>query len=136
MLLTEILRLSKDIPDWFFPVESERARDYDSVAIDDFFSTHSLGKIKIQDLADELKVSIRQVNRILHRLYGMSFTQKLTEMRLWEVARQLTLTQRSITAISQDCGFNNYNYFYVCFREKFGMTPTEYRAQKTNAAKR
>ncbi len=136
LVLTEIVRISGEPPEWFFPIAAKRSHDYDSATIYTFFSTHLFSKVKIQDLADSLKVSVRQVNRILHRLYGMSFTQKLTEMRLWEVTRQLTQTQRSITAISQDCGFNNYNYFYVCFREKFGMTPTEYRAQKTTEKKR
>ena len=133
LILTELLRISGEIPAYCFPDATAKAHDSDCNTIDRFFSECSLSKVKIQDLADSLNMSVRQVNRILHRLYGMSFTQKLTEVRLWEVARRLALTQSPVTSISQDCGFNNYNYFYVCFREKFGMTPTEYRMQKSGA---
>ncbi len=130
LILTELVRLSGDIPEWFFPTEELKFRGHDRDVIDGFFVDKYLTNVKIQDLAYDMKVSVRQVNRIMHRMFGMSFTQKLTEMRLWEVARQLMNTQKPITTISQNCGFNNYNYFYVCFRKKFNMTPTEFRAQK------
>ncbi len=131
LILTEFLRVGVTLPEGLFPLSVPKSRDYDLTTIERFFSDHAVSKVKIEDLAALLRVSVRQVNRILHRMYGMSFTQKMTELRLWEVSRRLCSTQDPVTTISQDCGFNNYNYFYVCFREKFGMTPTEYRAQKS-----
>ena len=129
LILTELVRLAGELPEWFFPNEEMKFRGYDRNAIDSFFAEKYLSNVKIQDLAYDMKVSVRQVNRIMHRMFGMSFTQKLTEMRLWEVARQLSSTQKTVTTISQNCGFNNYNYFYICFRKKFNMTPTEFRAR-------
>lgn len=131
LILTELVRLAGDLPEWFFPAEELKFRGYDRMVIDSFFANKYLSNVKIQDLAYDMKVSVRQVNRVMHRMFGMSFTQKLTEMRLWEVARQLESTQKAVTTISQNCGFNNYNYFYICFRKKFNMTPTEYRARNT-----
>lgn len=134
LLFTELVRLAEPLPEHFFPAEEQRFRGYDRTVLDSFFAKKYLSNVKIQDLAYDMKVSVRQVNRVMHRMFGMSFTQKLTEMRLWEVARQLKSTQKPITTISQNCGFNNYNYFYICFRKKFGMTPTEYRACHAEAS--
>ncbi len=131
VIMIEILRLTGNVPEWFFPSEEFKFRSFDRNAIDHFFVSKYLTNVKIQDLAFDMKVSVRQVNRTMHRMFGMSFTQKLTEMRLWEVARQLTGTQKAVTTISQNCGFNNYNYFYICFRKKFNMTPTEYRLKNS-----
>lgn len=129
LIFTEFIRFAGELPEWFFPNEESKFRGYDRNAIDAFFASKYLSNVKIQDLAYDMKVSVRQVNRIMHRMFGMSFTQKLTEMRLWEVARQLSSTQKTVTTISQNCGFNNYNYFYICFRKKFNMTPTEFRTR-------
>ena len=39
----------------------------------------------------------------------------------------LITTEYSIMNISTECGFNNISYFNKLFKEKFNLTPKEYR---------
>ena len=127
LIMTEIIRLSGKPHTWIFPAEELKYRGYERTVIDEFFRGQYLTDITIQDLADDMRVSVRQVNRIIHRMFGMSFTQKLTEMRIWEAAHQMMTTHKSLAQISKDCGFPNYNTFFVNFQKIHGMAPTEFR---------
>lgn len=131
LVLTELVRLAKkkEIP--IFPEESLKYRGsgYERARIDGFFRRNFLTNATAQDLAEELNISMRQVNRILNRIYGISFTQKIIEMRLQEAAHQIITTDKPISAISHDCGFKNYNYFFKCFKKHFQITPREFYKQ-------
>lgn len=101
---------------------------YSRNKIDEFFSQKYLTNVKINDLANDMNLSVRQVNRIMIKYFGVSFKTRLTEMRLLESALRLKTTNDSALTISRDCGFNNYNNFYTAFIKKFKVTPTKYRA--------
>ncbi len=110
-----------------FPEEEPKYYGHERRNMDIFFQTKYLSNVRIQDLADEMNVSIRQVNYILNKMYGMSFVQKLTESRLQQAMLQLAQTDKQIAEISHNCGFQNQNYFAKCFQKFYSMTPTEYR---------
>ena len=135
LIMAQIIRLSGKSHAWIFPAEELKYRGYERSMIDEFFRRRYLSDVQIQNLADDMKVSVRQVNRIMHRMFGMSFTQKLAEMRLWEAAHQIKITTKTMEQISKDCGFPNYNTFFVNFQKIHGMSPTEFRqvVQSTQA---
>lgn len=126
-LLVEAVRLAGGTLRCF---ETEELYSYghERGRLDLFFQDRYLTpNIKVQHLAEELNVSVRQVNYILHKMYGKSFVQKITEMRMQQAARLLAFTDRPILAISQSCGFQNQNYFAKCFQREYQMTPSQYR---------
>ena len=126
-ILTEFIRLSGQKAGNILPSEELEYHGYSRSKIDEFFRHKYLTNTKIQDLADDMKISPRQVNRIMNRMFGLSFTQKLTEMRLRRAIQLLTYTDQPIARISRECGFNNYDYFFTCFRKAFHMSPGKYR---------
>ncbi|MBQ8213788.1 MAG: helix-turn-helix domain-containing protein [Clostridia bacterium] len=129
LILSEVTRLSEKEIKSLYPPEELKFRGYGRSAIDSFFTHKYLTNVKVGDLAEDMKISRRQVNRIMNKMFGMSFTQKLTEMRLQQAKLQLTFTEKPITEICHDCGFQNYSYFSTCFKENCGMPPSEYRAR-------
>jgi transcriptional regulator GlxA family with amidase domain len=78
-------------------------------------------------LANDLNLSVRQVNRIMLKYFGVSFKTRLSEMRLLESALRIKTTDESLQKISIDCGFNHYTNFFVSFKKKFGISPVDYR---------
>ena len=135
LILTELIRLSQHNVAYVFPAVELKYRGYERTTIDEFFRRQYLTDVKIQELANDMKVSVRQVNRIIHRMFGMSFTQKLTEMRLWAAAHQMINTKKPISQISAECGFKNYNTFFVSFQKKYNMSPTKFQAVFQSAQK-
>lgn len=135
LIFTNLLRLCNEVCNGLYPAMDLKYRGYERTAVDEFFNYRFLGNATVQDLAESMKLSVRQVNRILHKLFGMSFSEKLTEMRLMEAAKRIVSTKDPLLKISQDCGFVSYNTFFRTFRKKFGTTPTEYRNRmKPNTA--
>ncbi len=132
LILNEVLRLSGADIRALYPPQELKYRAYSRSAIDSFFTHKYLTDVKIEDLAADMKISRRQVNRIISKMFGMSFTQKLVEMRLNQAKLQLTYTDKPISVICHDSGFQNYSYFISCFKKAYQMTPSEYRikAQK------
>jgi AraC-like DNA-binding protein len=81
-----------------------------------------------QKLAAAAGLSERYVNELLYEA-GASFTARLNELRLRKAAELLTLTQRRISDIAFECGFNDLSYFNRSFRRRFGLTPTAARGK-------
>ena len=42
--------------------------------------------------------------------------------------------EKSVSQIAAECGFASYAYFSRCFRQRFGMTPTEFRTSSSQEA--
>ena len=60
----------------------------------------------------------------------MTILEYLLGVRLAHAMRLLDETDLSITEISRQVGFNNSNYFFHKFKEKFNQTPSQYRSEK------
>lgn len=80
-----------------------------------------------KELASYLKISERQLNRILNNLYKCSFNKKLNYIRIQKAMYSLRNSSYTIEEISERVGFFSINYFYKIFREHTGTTPAKYR---------
>ncbi len=131
LILLNYLRLIQLDTDHVFPKQAVEYRGYGRSQIDEFFLEKYLTDVRIEDLADDMKISPRQLNRVMNKMFGMSFTEKLTEMRLKEAALRLSTSDVEVVKISALCGFKNYNNFYQCFKKFYCMSPLQYRNQKS-----
>ena len=85
------------------------------------------GRMTRSALEHTLCYSGSYINTIVHKYtgmclydYGMTFTLKKAEHLLSD-------TTASISSIALQLGFNNRTHFYKIFKEKYGITPGEYR---------
>jgi AraC-like DNA-binding protein len=81
-----------------------------------------------QKLAVAARLSERYVNELLFEA-GASFTTRLNELRLRKAAELLQHSQRRISDVAFECGFNDLSYFNRCFRRRFGLTPSAARGR-------
>jgi AraC-like DNA-binding protein len=82
-----------------------------------------------QKLATAATLSERYVNELLYEA-GASFTMRLLELRLRKAAELLARpSERRISDVAFDCGFNDLSYFNRCFRRRFGLTPSAARGR-------
>ena len=95
--------------------------------IDHFFECHMAEYGTETLLAQQLHVSQRQLSRILHTHYGMTFRQKLLQTRMEHAAWLLRTSQRTVNQICVDVGYSSESTFYQNFKAYFGKTPQQYR---------
>lgn len=71
--------------------------------------------------------SQEHVTRAMQKHLKQTPTAYINMLRLEYVANQLTTTGHSILDIAMDAGFQNLSYFNKLFKEKYHLTPREYR---------
>ena len=81
------------------------------------------------DLAASLDMSESRFSRFFRRATGNTFTDFVNRVRVNRACQLLMDTERLVTQICYEVGFNNVANFNRRFLEIKGMTPTEYRRQ-------
>ena len=83
--------------------------------------------ISLSDIADQAKVSKSTALNLFQRYLGISPVTYLVNYRLQEAAKLLASTEKKVTVISIDTGFDSVDYFCKAFKKYYKLTPTEYR---------
>lgn len=83
--------------------------------------------LSIQEMADDLGLSLRQIQRGFAAL-GTTPTKYLLQKRLEHARRALDDRQAGrradlISSIAYEAGFSDLSYFHRCFRRAFGSSP-------------
>ncbi len=92
-----------------------------------YVDAHYAGPITIRDASLRLGVTDQYFCRYFRRVTGMSFTEYLNDLRLRRATKEIELTNRPISDIAFDHGFENAGYFFKNFKLKYGITPLRYR---------
>lgn len=85
------------------------------------------GRMTRTELEQFLNYSGDYLNRIVNKYTGMCLYDYGMTFCLRRVAQCLTETNESISAIAARLKFTNRTHFYALFKEKYGVTPKEYR---------
>lgn len=102
--------------------------------IDSFFNqNYRTCHVDKQVLADRLYLSTRQLERLLIKLYGQSFHEKLLTQRIGQAKFLLANTDYTLDEVAAMSGFSSVKYFSCVFKEKTGSTP--YRHRKNASVK-
>ena len=85
--------------------------------------------ITAADVAAELGMSESRFSRFFRRATGNTFTDFVNQVRINRACQLLMSSDRYITDICYDVGFNNVANFNRRFLEIMGVTPSEFRKQ-------
>lgn len=96
----------------------------------EFLSLNFSQKITLLQLANRVNLSEIYLSRIFKKEVGMTIFQYIAHLRCAQAAEMLKGSDISIQEISNYVGYPDNNYFVKVFKVHYGMTPSEYRAQK------
>ncbi len=82
-----------------------------------------------EQFGQEVGLSRMQLHRKLVGLTGLAAGDFIRLMRLKRAAQLLDGRTGTISEIAYSVGFNSLSYFSKCFRDQFGMLPTEYQSR-------
>lgn len=94
-----------------------------------YLENQVIPKISLEEAAAHFYMSPNYFCKFFKKNFGCTYTNYLNRLRLEKACRMLTDTALPIMEISLLCGFDNLSYFNRLFREKKGVTPSEYRRQ-------
>ncbi|MBJ7379261.1 MAG: helix-turn-helix transcriptional regulator [Polynucleobacter sp.] len=86
--------------------------------------------IGLNDVAEATFLSPNYLSQLLKEKTGLAFVGWLTLKRMERAQELLTMTNNRISSIADEVGFKDEAYFTRRFRQRFGKSPSEYRASK------
>jgi AraC-like DNA-binding protein len=92
-------------------------------------------ELTIYDLSAQLKIPRHFLSEVINEHMGKNFYNLVNDYRVEEVKRRMVdpaYRNLTILAIAYDSGFNAKSSFNTIFKEKTGMTPSEYQRSVTS----
>ena len=94
-----------------------------------YIYTHIDTNIDIEELSIDLGISKFHMHRIFKEIFGRNIYESIKSIRL-QKASNLLLTNRysTISSIVNSCGYSSQSSFIKIFKERFGMSPKEWKS--------
>lgn len=114
----------------FTPRVSESDRIVHDVS--EYVSSHYGEDISLSSLSRKFSVSESHLSRKFKDVSGMGLNEYITLVRIMNAERLLREGGVTITSVSEQCGFNDSNYFSTVFKRIKGITPLKYAKSLTD----
>lgn len=85
---------------------------------------------ELSELARTLHYDLYWLSRIIKKYTGKTYTQLLQAKRLTQAVFLLTNTNLPVHDIGYTVGYENLSYFHRIFKDKYGISPKQYREKK------
>lgn len=98
-----------------------------------YIQEHIAENFSLDDAASFAGVSSFYLSKLFKEETGETFINYVTDRRLEKGRIMLCETELSIKEISAEIGYNDQNYFSRIFKNKFGISPTDFRNTNRNS---
>lgn len=95
-----------------------------------YIELHLRDKLNLGILSKEVGFSTSYYSRIFKEDQNRTLTDYIQMRRVFYGEMLLKHTNLTINEIAEDCGFNEANYFSRVFKERRGISPTDFRGEK------
>lgn len=112
---------------------SQADREFLSQISKIIFEQMDSAELSTESIASRICITSQQLRRRMQAITGMSTSAYINKLRL-DFAKQLLAndSQYSILEIALRCGFEEPNNFSRAFKQKMGVSPTQYRKELKN----
>lgn len=83
-------------------------------------------EFSVENLSETIGLSRAQMYRRCKQLTGNSPVELLRIQRMQRAGQLLSTTDQNISEVTYACGFTSPSYFTKCFKEHYGMSPTDF----------
>ena len=97
--------------------------------IADYIGQHFREKLTLKDVSTALGYDYYYFSRLFYQIFSMKFSDYLNACRCAEAMDALHNSDRSITQIALESGFQSIRSFNDVFLRKTGISPVQYRKQ-------
>lgn len=116
-------------------IENDKKIDSsDEIFISQFISlletSYAKTDISVEKLSEELNISRVHLYRKIKEISGLTPVDYLRNFRLSKAVELLDKRRFSVSEVAYQTGFSSPAYFSKCFKDVFGMTPSEYMEKK------
>ena len=85
--------------------------------------------VSLKELEDVFGYSAKYISRLFASVVGTSFKDYILNLRMESFCRNLCNTKKPIDQLIAEEGISNESYFFAKFKERFHLSPHQYRRQ-------
>lgn len=122
LLLVELIKNSNDIEIYSVDNYDKKLIIETLKYVEEFYDKGSL-----LELSEKLNVPDYKLSKLIKKYTKMNFKQLLQEKKLSKAVELIKATDYNMDEIIERIGYGNQTHFYKIFKEKFGMTPRQYK---------
>lgn len=100
------------------------------VPVLDYIEKHYTEKIFVSELSSIIHVCDDKMTRLFKKVTGVTPKEYIINMRISHSVELLIATNLSLEEIAIASGFGSNSYMTRCFKQKIGITPGKYRAER------
>lgn len=89
-------------------------------------------ELSLNEVASVVNLSPNHLSTIFSQKTGNTFIKHLTDYRMNKAKELLKCTNKKSSVISFEVGYKDSHYFSFLFKKTQGMTPTQFRGEKSN----
>ena len=89
-------------------------------------------KLTLEKISKELNISISHIERVFKKRFNITPLNYFMRQKTRYACALLVNTSYSVGAVAEQSGFNDARYMAKCVKKETGMTPVEYRKNKTH----
>lgn len=97
-----------------------------------YIAEHFRESVTLTSMASDLGYSPYALSRVFSGTFHRNFNQYLNETRVEYAQALLLYTNQTITEVLENSGFESQRTFNRVFKEKYRMSPREYRSLHKN----
>ena len=98
-----------------------------------FIQNNFQNKIYLKEVADLIYLTESNFCKFFKKATGKTYSDYVNEIRINEASRLLIQSDKTISQISFECGFETLSYFNRVFLNKKGITPSVYRKSSASS---
>jgi len=85
-------------------------------------------KLSLEFALEKMGMGKSRFSAFFRNQTGMSLVAYINKVRIEQAARLLIETNRKSEAVGFDCGFDSPSHFYKCFKERYGISPAQFKS--------
>lgn len=116
-----------------------RITDKEFARLDEILLEHILKAVEdnlsepdfdVQRLAEKVNMSRSTLTRKLKAITGLTPLEYIRRVKMQHACRMLKSPHTSVNEVALSLGYYNRKYFTACFKEEYGLTPSEYQKKQ------
>lgn len=95
-----------------------------------FIEVNATESFTVQDVAEHVELSPSRAAHLFKDNYQQSIMDFVIDLRLSMACERIQHGYMSLEQIAEMCGFKSYTYFHRTFRNRMGLSPSQFRDQR------
>ncbi len=96
------------------------------ISLDSYIDKNIYEKITTEHLAQQVNYSVSTINHKFIEFYGMTPKEYINYKKIEHAKDLLITTDKSVTDIAMELGYNSSDYFSTVFKKFVGVSPVKY----------